>query len=449
MANVFFDIVVPLANGPGPALNITSLGFTKLFSLTGTFVGAVGIEISNDGVNWVPLTTLNAANDAEKKFAAIFVRANVSGYVSGVPDLSVGANNGGSAFFALPVPAGNGAGAPVNVSSLPKDKTLLYNGGMEASISVEISQDGVTFTEAASFTGLTPSGVNIDGAVQLARVVVSGFVGGVGVVSMAASQESGPPVTGPIDTLAFFDASGALTGSVVIATVDPVTGNILLGSAAATQLLFLSTGAAVNGSNAGAQLSSLTANRAAFRANQYGANAGVPGVVGFKSRSAAIGGFASVVAGDVLWRATAIGVAADNVSVPLAGFISLVAASPLGGNFVPCDFILDLAPLAGPINVRKQALRIDSEGIFYVKESANTMAGVAVLGAAGTVVVANTRVTATTKFNLTAQDGGSLLTGSLQQSARVAATSFTIRSTAGAADAGVRVYYQLFEPAAP
>jgi len=42
-----------------------------------------------------------------------------------------------------------------------------------------------------------------------------------------------------------------------------------------------------------------------------------------------------------------------------------------------------------------------------------------------------------------------LLTGSLQQSARVVGTSFTIRSTTGAGDAGVQVYYQLWEPTLP
>jgi hypothetical protein len=47
---------------------------------------------------------------------------------------------------------------------------------------------------------------------------------------------------------------------------------------------------------------------------------------------------------------------------------------------------------------------------------------------------------------LTIQDGGTAPTGNVYQSARVNATSFTITSNAGIADAGVQVYYQLFEP---
>ena len=68
--------------------------------------------------------------------------------------------------------------------------------------------------------------------------------------------------------------------------------------------------------------------------------------------------------------------------------------------------------------------------------------GVATLGGAGSVVVANPLVLAGSRFVLTANDGGAALTGSLQQTARVANTSFTIASSAGAGDAGVKVYWQ-------
>ena len=272
--------------------------------------------------------------------------------------------------------------------------------------------------------------------------------------------------TGIPTALAFFDALGALLGDTAIATltaagltVTDATGNVLLkidrgtfnallGSPSQQSELFINQAASFN-SNAGLQHSSNVANRAQYRGNQFGANAGVPGMTGFKSRGVNIGDMASVIAGDILWRATAIGVAPDNVSIPLAAFISIIAAAPLGANYVPSNFEIQLTPLAGPINTRKQRLLIDSEGVFHISESANTMAGLAVLGAGGAIIVANARVSATTKFLLAAQDGDALLTGSLQQSARVVGASFTIRSTAGAGDAGVQVYYQLWEPTVP
>lgn len=215
--------------------------------------------------------------------------------------------------------------------------------------------------------------------------------------------------------------------------------------------VFINQAVADNGSSADLQISSLVANGSQVRSNQYGANAGVPGISTFKSRGAAYGTLAPVIPGDVIGRLTAVGVT-DNLSIPLSGLISITVAPngvPAGQGWIATDFDIQLVPLAGPINGRKQMLRLTSEGIIHIREAANTMAGVAVLDGTGNVVVGNTQVTATTKFNLTVQDGGVVPTGGLiYQSARSVGTSFTITSTAGAADAGVQVYYQLWEPTA-
>jgi hypothetical protein len=238
----------------------------------------------------------------------------------------------------------------------------------------------------------------------------------------------------------------------ILFNVDRATFNTIIGSPANPSRLFINQAGALHGSNAGVQESSLVANRASARFNQYGANTGVPGITGFKSRGATIGSLAKVVAGDTLWRATAIGVADDDATIGLAATLGIdvpVGGVPVGQTWVATDLVCELQPLGGPVNGRKQAFKVDSEGIVYVKESANCMAGIAVIGAGGNIVVNNTRVTATTRFQLTAQDGGAVPTGSPFVVARVVGTSFTIQSTAGAADAGVNVYYQLFEPTAP
>lgn len=77
-----------------------------------------------------------------------------------------------------------------------------------------------------------------------------------------------------------------------------------------------------------------------------------------------------------------------------------------------------------------------------VKEGSNAKQGTATL-VAGTVTVANTSVTATSRILLTGQDNN--VTGALRVSARVAGTSFTITSS-NAADTGV-VAFEIFEPA--
>ncbi len=212
--------------------------------------------------------------------------------------------------------------------------------------------------------------------------------------------------------------------------------------------LFVNQNVTDHGSSADVQVSSLVANAPQLRCNQYGNNAGIPGLSTIKSRGAAIGTLQAVLPGDVLLRLTAVGVPNDNTSIPLAGLISiLVPAGGVGPNYVATDFEVQLVPLAGPINGRKQAFLVDSEGVLHVKESPNTMAGLAITGAGGTVVVSNTRVTATTKFTLTIQDGGAAPTNGVYVSARVVGTSFTIQMIN--ADVGVQIYYQLWEPTTP
>jgi len=140
-----------------------------------------------------------------------------------------------------------------------------------------------------------------------------------------------------------------ISGTAVV--MQDVTGQVFIG---------IGVTGTLHGSNAGIQYSSTTANRGAVRVNQYGANVGVPGFVGFKSRGATIGSTASVIAGDVLWRGTAIGVTGDNVSVPNAAFISIVVAA--GGPTAaqcPCQYELELTNLAG---ARQLAFKVTTEG---------------------------------------------------------------------------------------
>lgn len=222
-----------------------------------------------------------------------------------------------------------------------------------------------------------------------------------------------------------------------------------------TAHFFVNQSVTDNGSSADMQVSSLVANAPQLRCNQYGNNAGISGLSTIKSRGAAIGTLQAVLPGDVLLRLTAVGVPNDNASVPLAGLVSInVPAGGVGPNYVATDFEVQLVPLTGPINGRKQAFLVDSEGILHVKEAGPTgaptshMAGLAVTGAGGAVVVPNVRVSATSKFTLTVQDGGTVPTNGLYVSARVVGTSFTIQMI-NPADVGVQVYYQLWEPTIP
>ncbi len=145
-----------------------------------------------------------------------------------------------------------------------------------------------------------------------------------------------------------------ISGTAVV--IDDATGKVWMGLGV--------TGDVVS-SNAGMQYSTLVANRAQLRMNQFGANSAGPGATGFKSRGATLGAFAGCVNGDLLYRITAIGVAPNNVDVPLAatgtfqvppGFV------PAGQNYLPTEWEIALVPLAGPINGKRVAQLVTSEG---------------------------------------------------------------------------------------
>ena len=228
--------------------------------------------------------------------------------------------------------------------------------------------------------------------------------------------------------------------------------NIIMGTAFSKTMLLGNQGGMplpVN-SNAGIQWSSLIPNRGAFRGNQWGNNAGIAGVTGFKSRGLTVGSLVSVNDLDVLFRATAIGVAGDNASIPLAGYVSIQV--PPGGavpgrKYVAADFAVELTPLEGPINGHREVFKINSQGVPALRSGVDRASGIAVLDAAGVALVLNANVTPTSRFQLSVNEGtGTAPSGQIWQQTRVPGVSFTIRSTANAADEEVAVFWVMWEP---
>ena len=232
-----------------------------------------------------------------------------------------------------------------------------------------------------------------------------------------------------------------------------VTNGIERGRFTTDGRIYFGATTALNGSNSGIQYSNLTANRAQFRGNQYGANTGVPGITSFKSRGTTIGVNAPVIVGDIIFGATAIGVT-GNLNIPLSGLIRIeVVAAPAGQGYIGTDYTLQLVSKNGPGNGIRKVFRVDSESVIHLYEQTtvggqpqNGCAGVATLDGTGTFIVLNANVTATSRFNLTIQDTGAVPTTSVYVSARVVGTSFTI-SSIGGGNSGVNVYWQIFEPA--
>jgi len=274
------------------------------------------------------------------------------------------------------------------------------------------------------------------GAASLAAVLAVGNNSGPNPILLAPGQR--------LDT----DAAGQLhLGTANATSLDAGTGP---GGLGAFQVL-INQGGATFLSNAGIQYSSTVPNRAQLRVNLFDpTGVGVPGMTAFRSRGATVGALAGVKDGDILWRATAIGVCGDNSSTPLAGYISIqvpVGGSNPGQAWVATDFAVELTPLEGMTNSHKEVFKITSQGVPCLRDGTNRASGLATLDAAGQIVVANTSVKSNTRFSLSVQEGtGVVPVGSVYQSARVAGTSFQIKSNGGAADAGLVVFWELWEP---
>lgn len=184
MANVFVNIPVPAANGAGAATDVAALGRTKSFVIGGGFHATVNVEYATDttGVNWAPLATFQGAGNLTVDVACNWIRAVTSNYVSGTPNLDVGADDGGAISAVL-----TADGASVDISGLSTFKTVVVPPGFVGR--VEASEDGTSWAQIFSFAVLQPNGQSREFAAQYARVI--GGVDGTPVDVDIASASNG------------------------------------------------------------------------------------------------------------------------------------------------------------------------------------------------------------------------------------------------------------------
>lgn len=124
------------------------------------------------------------------------------------------------------------------------------------------------------------------------------------------------------------------------------------------------------------------------------------------------------------------------------GFYPATANQGVAGNLTVTG---SATVTAGPLTVAGGGVDVSAVGTgLRVAEGSNAKQGVATL-AAGTVVVADTAVTASSRILLTCQSLGTVSSPSaLCVSARSAGTSFTILASQGT-DTSV-IAYEIFEP---
>ena len=175
MSQIFVNLPVPSADGSGAAVDVSSFGPLKSIAVSGGADCTIVIELSNDpgALFWAPVRVFQNSGQYTVQNACMWMRATVQNYRTGTPQVDVGGTNEGTSLLQLTVPAGNGVGAPVDVSGLGLFKTIQIGGSFRGAINVEISEDGVSnWAQIASFNG--PGAQTLAIAAHHARVSRNG-----------------------------------------------------------------------------------------------------------------------------------------------------------------------------------------------------------------------------------------------------------------------------------
>lgn len=151
MSNLYVNLPVPVGNGAGTAVDVSTLGAMKTVVATGNSQAQLNIEINNDPAQaggWQSLTTIANAGFQIFYAACMWMRVRVSNYninVGGTSSVNVGGTDDGATFVALPTTVGNGAGAAVDVSAqVGTYKSVQVAGPFQGTTIVEVSVDGST-----------------------------------------------------------------------------------------------------------------------------------------------------------------------------------------------------------------------------------------------------------------------------------------------------------------
>jgi hypothetical protein len=223
MANQFVSLPTPAANGSGAAVDVSTFGGVKTVASSGngfTFEPTVTIEFSNELVptRFAPLWTFGKPGEKTILVAARWMRATVSNYRGGgSPVVDVGGNDAGALFATLVAPAGNGAGAGVDVTALPGFRTIHVAGPFRGALNIEISEDaGATWSQIATL--MAPGYRSLEFVSEFMRVTrvgvpqnspglpvinVGAVQGGGGQGGVVVEDEGVPIGVGTFDTLNF------------------------------------------------------------------------------------------------------------------------------------------------------------------------------------------------------------------------------------------------------
>jgi hypothetical protein len=181
MAFTSVSLPAPAGNGVGAWIDVSTFGALKTISVegNGTRISPfVIIECSNESAPSSAFTLCQFVTPGEQtlEVACHWMRSRVTNYIGGgAPTVEVGGDDSGASFAQVAVPAGNGTGASIDVSSLGQFKTVQVLGAFRGNLTLEVSEDGgTTFVGVEGFSFQQPGFASAVIAADFFRVTRNG-----------------------------------------------------------------------------------------------------------------------------------------------------------------------------------------------------------------------------------------------------------------------------------
>lgn len=155
MSNVFANLVATV-NAVGAAVPTVNMGKRKTLTVSGDFSGVLIVEVSLDaGVSWSQLVTFSKTGTKKLDFAAHSMRIRSQGASASAaftPNIDVAASGAGGLYGTVPAPAVNAVGVALDISSFGGFTTFAAQGDFTGVMAVQISEDGIDWSEICTFT---------------------------------------------------------------------------------------------------------------------------------------------------------------------------------------------------------------------------------------------------------------------------------------------------------
>jgi hypothetical protein len=226
VANLFLQLPALAQDGPGTPVDVSALASLKTVIVAGSWrlTPNITIEINLDPAmagGWAALETFQGAAMQTFGVIAYWMRARVSNFKGGqAPEVWVGAANELALFGTPAVPAGNGAGAAIDVSAMGPYKTVQVAGGFQGQINIEASADGGTTWGTAFSFGAGQAGYQsqlvVADFLRVKRVGVPTLAPGLPIVNVGAGNSPGGGGGGGGDQMTFLYVADGTEGDTFV-----------------------------------------------------------------------------------------------------------------------------------------------------------------------------------------------------------------------------------------